>query len=65
MSARTPYATATVTPSGAVRPAIQNDTAATPSRGPQPPTLIGRPIAMRASSRSGSSVHTEAVVPAA
>ena len=28
MSASTPYATATVTPSGAVRPAIQNDTAA-------------------------------------
>src|SRR5688572_24769614 len=59
----TPYATAVATPSGAPSPAAANAQAATPSRGPQPPTL-GSAAACITSSASGSVWDGGAVTPA-
>ena len=56
---------AVATPWPAPRPAIANAHAATPSRGPQPPMLVGTVIASRTSIASGSSVPIDAVEPAA
>ena len=44
-SASTPYTVAVATPGSAPRPAAANAHAAMPSRGPQPPMLVGTAIA--------------------
>src|SRR5215217_579168 len=59
----TPYTTAVATPTDAPSPAAANAQAATPSRGPQPPTL-GSAAASSTSSASGSIRDGGAVAPA-
>jgi hypothetical protein len=59
----TPYATEVVTPRWAPRPAAPNTHAATPSRGPQPPTL-GSIIAANAINTIGTIRDGGAVIPA-
>ena len=50
-------------PAAAPSPAAANAQAATPSRGPQPATLAGMPIATSTSSASGTSWSVEVVEP--
>ncbi|MFE4576411.1 hypothetical protein ACFRKC_11990, partial [Streptomyces chartreusis] len=61
---RTPYTTATASPVVAPSPAAPNAQAVTPSRGPQPPTFRGSPIASSARTASGTRAATEASEPA-
>src|SRR5262249_11247445 len=63
-STSAPYTTAVATPWAAVSPAAPNAHAATPSRGPNPATFAGNPMARRASNVSGTSRDSGAVEPA-
>ncbi len=63
--ARTPKATAVARPASAPSPARPNATAVVASRGPQPPTLSGRPMASRESTSSGTSAASPAWTPTA
>ena len=53
-SERTAYTVVVATPWAAPRPAAPNAHAAMPSRGPQPPMLVGTAVASNTSMASGS-----------
>ncbi len=63
-STSTPYTMAVENPWLADNPAAAKAHAVTPSRGPQPPMLVGRPMASSASSAMGSIRSGDSVVPA-